>query len=173
MKNRLLLTVGLCVVSGALLVLPPSSLPSAVGEVKEYLEELKLLQVQKAQIDSLEFELSEQVSNYEQLVGSSGFLSSEEILTKVEAMEGVRIDGISTLRFVNGKIYKVQDVTDRANLGKHEGLQLILTVEDVDAAMAGLYDLGVLFEELEVLAPSKVINLKINLYNTLGGESSG
>lgn len=173
MKNRFVLTVGLCVITGALLVLPPSSLPKAIGEVQEYLGELKVLKVQKAQIEDYQFELSEQVERYTQMVGTKTFQTSDEIIAAVEEMPGVRIDDINTLRFANGKIYTIQKVTDRANLGKHEGLQLILTVEDVDATLESLYGLGVLFEELDVLAPSKVINLKINLYNTLGGGISG
>ena len=172
MKNRIYMLLALTVFSSVLMALPQSSAANAVKIVHEYSTGLSNLSSQKAMIESYEFDLSGQLNEYGSLVGVQTFKSSEAIITAIEGMEGVRIDDINTLRFANGKIYTIQKVTDKANLGRHEGLQLILTVEDVDATLDKLYDLGVLIEELDVLAPSKVINLKINLHNKLGGEGS-
>lgn len=169
MRRKLLITLGLCVLVGVMLILPKTSLPNALTVLGSYLGGVKTFNSQQVQMSNYNFELTEQVSVYTQKVGSSTFQNSSEIITAIEGIAGVRIDDINTLRFTNGKIYTIQKVTDKANLGHHEGIQLILTVEDVDSALTGLYNLGILFEELDILAPSKVINLKINLYNNLGG----
>ena len=173
MRRKLFITLGLCALMLVVLVLPKTSIISAVSVISSYSDGVRTFKTQQTQLSNYKFELSEQVDAYAQSVGGSTFHSSEEIITAIENLGGVRIDDINTLRFANGKIYTIQKVTDKANLGNHEGLQLILTVEDIDSTLNGLYSLGVLFEELDILAPSKVINLKINLYNNLGGGEDG
>ena len=173
MKRKLFITLGLCVLMAVVLVLPKTSIINAFSVIGSYADGVRTFKTQQTQLSNYKFELSEQVDAYAQSISGSVFRDSAEIITAIENLDGVRIDDINTLRFANGKIYTIQKVTDKANLGNHEGLQLILTVEDIDATLSGLYNLGILFEEMDILAPSKVINLKINLYNNLGGGKDG